>query len=52
MIGSFPFHLVYGADAISAVGVAYDYEAFCFSGTYGGDKLAFNAGYVGVENYF
>lgn len=42
----------FGADAISAVGVAYDYEAFCFSGTYGGDELVLDSGYVGVENYF
>lgn len=42
----------FGADAISAVGVAYDYETFCFSGTYGGDELVLDSGYVGVENYF
>lgn len=52
MISSFPFHLVFAADAISTVGVAYDYETFCFSGTYGGDELVLDSGYVGVENYF
>jgi len=39
-------------DAISAVGVAYDYVVFCFAGAKGGDELAFYSGYVGVENDF
>lgn len=48
----FSISFSFGADAISAVGVAYDYEAFCFSGAKSADELAFNAGYVGVEGDF
>jgi len=49
--GLSPFsHFV--ADAVTAIGVAYDYVAFCFSGTYGVDELAFNSGNVGVEYDF
>jgi hypothetical protein len=40
------------ADAISAIGMAYDNEAFCFSGTQSGDELAFDSGNVGIENDF
>ena len=40
------------ADAISAIGVTYDYEAFCFSGTQSGDELAFDSGNVGIEDDF
>ena len=39
-------------DAVAAIGVADDYEFFCFSRTYGVDELAFYSGYVGVENNF
>jgi len=52
MIFSFPFNLVFGADAVAAIGVADDYVAFCFSGSKCFDELAFNSGYVGVEDGF
>lgn len=52
MIFSFPFSLLLGADAVAAIGMADDYVAFCFAGAQGLDELAFNTGYVGVEDGF
>ena len=46
MIVSFPLFLLFVADAISAVGMAYDYETLRFSGADGVDELAFYSGNV------
>ena len=48
----FSISFSFWTDPVAAIGVANDYEVFCFSGAKGADELALNAGYVGVENDF